>query len=1098
MTTEDPPGEAPTDAEQRPSIARFSVRQPVLVNLLAIGMVVIGAFVLYGMTREVYPIVPIGAASIVTLMPGASAEEVEQLVTAPIEDELADVEDVDVMSSTSRDGYSFIWVEFDASVTDNGRKVLEITNEVNRAAALLPEGADAPLVREASVRPPLLAVTVRGDVPEVVLRSVARDLEDRLERIPGVAQAQATGIRDRELHVDVDPDRLAAYGLPLSSVAGALRSRGNNIPAGQMETGRRSRIVRGMAQTASAEAVSNVVIRPSPEGGSVRVGDVAEVHEGFERARTISRVDGQAAIVFILQKEDGADALRVSEAVHEVLDEMRADVPAGVQLSVFGDTSYYVRGNLEMLYANAAMGLGLVLAILWIFIGFRNGLMAALGIPVAIAGGLVVMHVLGITINLLSLLALILSLGIVVDDAIIIIENVYRHVEEGMPRKRAAIVGTMEVFWPVVSSTATTCSAFLPLLLMTGVLGEFFAIIPKVIVAALVASLLEAFLVLPSHLADFGAQRHVERPEREARPPGPMERWAKALDVRFTRVLRWALRHRALVILGTYALCVGLIGAAVVLKSVTLFSEGDVEAFDVRIRMPTDAAPEETDRVLAEIQQRILALSNPDVDAVISTRGFSRTRTWQVSGDHVGMVSVYMVPRPQRSAQDAGTRLLEQTSHLFDDLVGPAALEVIKFEDGPPRGAPVALRISGDDLDELAEISERVQAELRHVSGTRDVGDDHELGKGELRVRVDEERAALHGMGTEGVTRWLSVAFGSTPVASTRDGDEEVDIVVRLREDARQDPDRLAELSLVTPTGSSVALRELATIESGRGISTIRRRDRRRVITVTSEIAEGSGATSSDVNRELRERIAPMIAANPSVRFELGGEYEETQESLDSLFLAFIIAALLIYTILATQFQSFVQPLIVMTAIPLSMIGVSIGFLASGEAVGLIGLIGVVGLAGIVVNDSLVLVDFINARRGEGAPLEEAIVEAARLRMRPIFLTSVTTIAGLSPLALGIGGRSELLAPMATAISWGLTFSTVLILVIVPCLYHAVDGMSGGLRRLLAPLRRTVTGERGAATEAPDLPDPAPPDPAPPDPAPDRAPSHAPDPATAA
>jgi multidrug efflux pump subunit AcrB len=805
-----------------------------------------------------------------------------------------------------------------------------------------------------------------------------------------------------------------------------------------------------------------VVIRPSPDGGSVRVGDVAEVHEGFERARTISRVDGEPAIVFILQKEDGADALRISESVHALLDELRQDIPAGVQLSVVGDTSYYVRHNLEMLYANAAMGLALVLAILWIFIGFRNGLMAALGIPVAIAGGLAVMHVLGITINLLSLLALILSLGIIVDDAIIIIENVYRHVEAGMPRRRAAIAGTMEVFWPVVSSTATTCSAFLPLLLMTGVLGEFFAIIPKVIVAALVASLIEAFLVLPSHLADFGAQRHVERAEQKARPPGPMARWAKALDVRFTRVLRWALRHRALVIVGTYLLCGGLIGAAVVLKSVTLFTEGDVEAFDVRIRMPTDAAPEETDRVLAEIQRRILALDNGDVDAVIGTRGYSRTRTWQVSGDHVGMVSVYMIPRSQRSAQDAGTRLMEQTGHLFDDLVGPAALEVIKFEDGPPRGAPVAVRISGADLDELAELSERVQAELRHVPGARDVGDDHELGKGELRVRVDEERAALHGMTTEAVTRWLSVAFGATPVASTRDGDEEVDIVVRLREDARQDPERLAELALIAPSGSSVALRELATIDSGRGVSTIRRRDRRRVITVTSELAEGSGVTSSDVNRALRERIAPMIAANPNVRFELGGEFEETQESLDSLFLAFIIAALLIYTILATQFRSFVQPLIVMTAIPLSMIGVSLGFLVSGEAVGLIGLIGVVGLAGIVVNDSLVLVDFINKRREEGAPLEDAIVDAARLRLRPIFLTSVTTIAGLFPLALGIGGRSELLAPMATAISWGLTFSTVLILVIVPCLYHAVDGMSGGLGRLLGPLRRVATGERHA------------------------------------
>jgi multidrug efflux pump subunit AcrB len=432
------------------------------------------------------------------------------------------------------------------------------------------------------------------------------------------------------------------------------------------------------------------------------------------------------------------------------------------------------------------------------------------------------------------------------------------------------------------------------------------------------------------------------------------------------------------------------------------------------------------------------------------------------------MVSVYMVPRQERSAQDAGTRLMERSAHLFDDIVGPASLEVVKFEDGPPRGAPVAVRITGEDLDQLAELSERVQTELRQIPGTRDVGDDHELGKREVRVHVDEERAALHGLTTGAVTAWLATAFGAAPVVTTREGDEEVDVLVRLREEAREDPERLGELNLVTPTGTTVALREVATVEPGRGLSTIRRRDRRRAITATAELVEDSGVTSSDVNAALSERIAPLIAANPDVRFELGGEYEETQESLDSLFLAFLVAALLIYTILATQFRSFLQPLVVMTAIPLSMIGVSLGFLVSGEAIGMIGLIGVVGLAGIVVNDSLVLVDFINKRRERGMELDEAVVEAARLRLRPIFLTSVTTIAGLAPLALGIGGRSELLAPMATAISWGLTFSTVLILVIVPCLYRSVDGMSGRLRRLISPLTRVATGERPGRDPAPD------------------------------
>ncbi|MBX3269143.1 MAG: efflux RND transporter permease subunit [Sandaracinaceae bacterium] len=1034
------------------SIARFSARQPVLVNLIALAMVVTGGYLLSGMTREVYPSVPVGGASIVTVVPGASAEEVEQLVTAPLEDELSDIEDVDVISSTSSDGLSFIWVEMDASVEDTGRKVLEITNEVNRVTNL-PAGAQAPVVREAAVRIPTIAVTVGGDAPEAVLRAVAREMEERLGRIDGVGQVTTTGIRDRELHVDVDPDRLEAYGVPLAAVAGALSGRGSNIPAGHMDSGRHSRMVRGMARTVTAAQVERVVVRPSPQGGSLTVGDLARVEAGYERALTVARVDGEPGIVFILLKDDRADALRISEDARAVVRAMQAEAPPGVRIGVFGDTAFWVRANLDTLYANAAMGLGLVLAILWLFVGFRNGMMAALGIPVAIAGGVVVMHLLGITINLISLMALILSLGIIVDDAIIIIENVHRHVEEGTPRVRAAIVGTMEVFWPVVSSTATTCSAFLPLLLMTGVLGEFFAIIPKVIAAALIASLIEAFLILPSHLAEMGGE--ATKSER-----GWLARKVERVEELYARVLRVALRWRLTVVLVTYAICIGLITTAAMVKSVTLFTEGDVEAFDVRVRMPTDAAPEETDRVLAEIERRILALEERDVEAVISSRGYSRTRTWNVTGDHVGMVNVYMRRRDQRARQDAGTRLMERVAHLFDDLVGPASVEVVKFEDGPPRGAPVAVRISGDDLEQLADLSERVQAELRAVRGVRDVSDDHELGKQELRVHVDEERAALHGLTSDAIHRWLALAFGASPVATAREGGEEVDLVVRLREDARQNPERLAELTLVTPAGASVALGEVATIERGRGISSIRRRDRRRVITVTAELVEGSGVQSADANAALAARIAPLIAASSNVRFELGGEFEETQESLDSLFLAFLVAALLIYTILATQFRSFLQPLVVMTAIPLSLIGVSIGFLASGEAVGLIGLIGVVGLAGIVVNDSLVLVDFINTRRARGAPLDEAIVEAGRLRLRPIFLTSITTIAGLGPLALGIGGRSELLAPMATAIAWGLTFSTVLILVIVPCLYRSVDSMAQGARRLLGPLLRLAAGTR--------------------------------------
>jgi HAE1 family hydrophobic/amphiphilic exporter-1 len=402
-----------------------------------------------------------------------------------------------------------------------------------------------------------------------------------------------------------------------------------------------------------------------------------------------------------------------------------------------------------------------------------------------------------------------------------------------------------------------------------------------------------------------------------------------------------------------------------------------------------------------------------------------------------------------------------EVSGLYDDVVGPTRMEVIEVRPGPPRGAPVAVRIRGEDHERLVELAERVLAEVRVTAGTRNSNHDHELGKQELRIKVDEQRAALHGLTPEMVSRWLRSAFGATPASTLREGDDEIDIVVQLREDVQQDPARIASLQLMTPTGGEVAIREIADVSHGRGPSAIRHYQQKRVVSVLSGIDEAV-TNSGEVNSTLRKRLASLEAANPDIRFEYGGQFEETQESVDSLFRAFIVAMLLIYTILATQFQSFSQPLVVMAAIPLALIGVAGGFLLSPKAIGLIALVGVVGLTGIVVNDSLVLVDFINKRRDRGMVLDEAIVEAGRLRLRPIFLTSVTTIAGLFPLSLAAESLPHL-APMAQVIVYGLTFSTLLTLLVVPCLYRLDVDLATRVSAWFAPMKRWAT-DPGAAT----------------------------------
>lgn len=1044
------------------SVPSFAVRQPVLVNLVAISMVVLGAMVLRGMNRESLPTMPTGWGGVTTVYAGASPEEIEQLITIPVENAIANVDEVDEIWGTSKEGVSYVSFKLDADVEDVAGTIIEISNEVNRIDDL-PIDADRPIVREFKVDFPTIAVAVRGAVAEDVLRQVGKDLAEKLERLEGVSGIRKNGIRDRELRVEVDPDRLAAHRLSLTAVSAALRLRAANVPAGTTKGDGDTRLVRGMTRVDDAGELAQVVIRPSAMGGSVRVGDVAEVKDTFAAAKYSARVNGEPAIVLTVKKEDQADSVRISKAVHELVDEFSATLPPGVSIDTFGDAAHEVERSLDALYANAAAGLLLVLLLLWVAVGARNATMAALGLPVALAGAIAAMDMMGITINMMSLLALILCLGVVVDDAIIIIENIYRHLEEGMPRRQAAVVGTQEVFWPVVSSTLTSWAAFLPLLLMEGILGKFFAIIPKVVVASLAASLIEAMFILPSHMADFGKLRRRETPGRP--PETRFQRASRRLMAAYDRTLRWSLRHRGAVVAGAYVVCGLLIAIAVGSKDVILFNEGDVDTFDVRVRLPTDASKEETEALLGKLEDRILALENPDVEATLAVRGWARTDMGGDSGDHLGMVSVFVVPAAERSSLRGGRELVDQVSALYDDVVGPSRLEVVEVRPGPPRGAPVAVRIRGNDQERLVELAERVLAEVRELPGTRNAVHDYELGKQELQIRVDEERAALHGLTPETVSSWLRNAFGATPAATLRDGEDEIDLVVQLDESVQEDPSRIATLRIMTPGGDDVAIQEIATVTPGRGPGTIERFQRKRMVSVLSNIDEDV-TNSGEVNSKLQKQLRPLEAANPDIGFEYGGQWEETQQSVESLLKAFVVAMLLIYTILATQFQSFSQPLVVMAAIPLSLIGVTAGFLLSAKPVGLIALVGVVGLTGIVVNDSLVLVDFINKRRARGLALDEAIVEAGRLRLRPIFLTSVTTIAGLFPLSLATESLAHL-APMARVIVWGLTFSTVLTLVVVPCLYRLDVDLANRASRWFAPVKRWATDPGAAAVDDP-------------------------------
>jgi len=1022
--------------------ARFSVRQPLLVNLFAIVLVAGGAFVVSDMSRESYPSAATGWVRVTTVLPGAGPEEVERLVTAPLEDVIAELEGVEKVVSLSSEGLSFIRVELDAAAGGAGT-VADISDEVAAFRELPPE-AEAPEVREEVVRVPTLTVAVRGDVAPSVLQATGRHLERRLRRAPGIAEVEVAGLAERQLRVAVDPERLHAAGLSLSQVSASVAGRADNLAAGTTDDGERQRIVRGVLEANTVQRLADIVVQPDPAGGAVHLRHVAEISDGYAVDGIAARVDGAPAVILSLHRQAASDAVRVNERVRTILDDERRSLADGVTVATFNDGSRQVLRTTETLYESALLGLFLVFGVLGLFMGPRNAAMAALGLPVALAGGALVMHLFGITINMLSLGALILCIGLVVDDAIVLIENIFRHFEEGAPRRRAAIEGTREVMWPVLSATVTTCVAFLPLLMMTGVLGEFFGIIPKVVVAVLVGSLIEALFILPSHMAELGGRR------RSAR----IRELGARITTRFDAILGWALRRRKTTIAVAYLVFGALLAAALTTKDVVLITEGDVDVFDVRVRMPADSSVHATDRVLAEVERRLIALRTDDVEAIWTTRGLSRDRLRAIEEDYVGLATVALVPVDERSDSRAGRELMARATSSFDDLVGPRQISVVEHELGPPVGAPVTIRLAGDDPARLSALSEVVVRELGRVPGVRSI-DNSEIGeKRELRVDVDEGRAALHGLTAAAVGGYLRLAFSDAPVATTLVDNERVEVVVGLDAPAHT-PDEMRALTMLSPTSTEIALGDVAEIVEERRPNHIRRNDRRRGVRISAHVDEST--TSQAANRRVAAMLAPLREANPDIAFILAGEYEETNESLRSLIFAFVLAVLLMFSVLAAQFRSLTQPFVVLAAIPLSLIGVTIGFFVSGAPIGLIALVGAVGLSGIVVNDSLVLVDFVNRFRAEGHSLEEAVKLGARLRLRPIVATSVTTIAGILPLALA-GDDAPLLSPMAIAIAWGLTTATILTLIVVPCLYCSSESTAAAFSERLGPLWRRITG----------------------------------------
>ena len=1074
------------------SIPKMSVNNPVLANMLMILIIIFGLYAWINLPRELTPEIALQNATVTTLYPGASPEEVEKLVTAPIEDAIEEnVNKINWMLSTSSEGRSIISVDFDEmSNRDFDKEMENLRTTVEGVNDLPEEILDDPKVMELDISSgfPMLTIVVGGSISEAQMRDIAENLKDEILEIKNIASVQIAGLRERVIWIEVNPDRLKAYNLPITAITMALQAGNLNLPAGTMEIGNTEFMVRTMGEFPNPDYISDTIISVQPSGTPLRLRDIATVSDDYEEARTLSRIEGKSSISLSVQKKREGNTITLVAKLRDLVKKRQADLPEGAVLTPVNDYSVILKERLGILETNAVFGLILVVLMLFLFIGWRNALFAALGIPVAFMAAFWFMSIAGYTLSGVALFGLILVVGIVVDDAIVVIENTYRHIEAGESPKVAAVRGAEEVGWPVLAASLTTIGAFGPLMFMSGVSGQFMRIVPIMAIIVLVASLFEVFVILPAHVSEWGKARTRTGRSRldNLRTRSPR---AFTLSIFFTGFFAWfttifdLIRNRYVRILKItirkrYAfvgsvLFIGLIAcvSAFLVLDKELFPGEDFPQFYVKAEMPPSYGIQETTDVIAQLEDAAKTLPSSEVAAIVSNIGLHTPTSGLLEGitygTNFGELIIELVPKDKRTQNT--DQIIATLRNKTTNISGIEKLNFVKLEGGPPQGQDVEVKVKGTQFGQLVEIADRLKGTLSEIDGVEDIRDDFRVGKSELRIYLKPEKAAQFGMSTFQVAQTVRTAIEGAKATTYREADEAIDVIVKYSEDRLQTIQELNDLLIATPTGLIIPLRDVAVVAEEKGYADIRRFEGERAISVYASV-DRTKTTPFEVNQILMNSFADIESLYPGYRLDFRGVFDEIRESFSELWKLFIVGILVIYMILGAQFKSFTQPVIILFAVPFGMIGAMVGLLFSNATLSMVAMFGIVALAGIVVNDSIVLIDFINKYRERGFNRWYAILKGGSVRLRPIVLTSLTTIFGLIPMALGLGGKSPIWQPMANTIIFGLAFATIMTLFVMPSLYAITTDLGNLFLKDPEARFRAVSDEEllGAAVPADD------------------------------
>lgn len=1015
-------------------------RNHVLANLTFVLVLVMGTLSYQLLPRQQDPTINFNWIDITTVLPGASAEDVERRVTEVLEKRIRRIGDIRFVSSVSRESVSSILIRFEEITPELfDRRTTDLRRELQDAKNELPEEATNPFVYEITSANafPSAVVAVVGVADDENLRRRATAVGKDLERLRGVDRVLRTGLRDPELQIDFHPERLEAAGISPVQLADTIRSSFRDVAAGIARVGDRNWLVRLVGADSDPLPIGRLPVLGAD--GEIPLEALADVARGREKASRAVRFDGRPAVMLSVTKKPDANTLELLDRIQRYLDERNRFASAtGVELVLIDDQTEITRSALRVMQTNALLGLCLVLLVTWLFLGGRIALLTTIGIPFILAGTFWALAGLGQTLNISVLLGVVISLGMLVDDAVVVVEAIYYRLQRGAAAMSAVIGSLREVALPVTSAVLTTMAAFLPLMLLPGILGKFMLVIPLVVTIALAISLVEAFWMLPVHI--LGARLRFDRPGRLQRLRSRLLHW---LRIRYTRLLigalRWPRTLLALVLLLFAATLAAVSGGAV---KVDFFAADPIRLFYVNLEMPAGTPLDVTLEKTLEAERRVRAHLRPgEARNLLSYAGQQFSETSVFLGDHYGQVMVALNPR--RDGLRSVDRMIEAMRADVTSIPGPLKIGFLRLSGGPPTSRPVKIKVRGDDLETIRRAVADLKAIMERVPGVRDISDDDTLGQMELTLRVNQDAARRAGIDPATVGRTLRLMVDGEVVASMQDQGDELDVRVRARPLALQSIDQLGRYALPLPDGGGITLAELVQGDPRPSLGNIRHYDFRRAITVEADLDKGITDTVS-ANRAILSGWEAIRGRYPGIDLDQTGELDDIQESLDAILVLFLLGVGLMYLILGTQFRSYLQPLIILATVPMAFTGVVLGLLVTGNPLSLFTLYGVVALAGIAVNAAIVLISAANGRLRQGMSVLHATLYAARRRVVPILITSFTTVAGLLSLATGLGGRSLMWGPVATAIVWGLMVSTLLTLFVIPLLYRMFMGR--GLR----------------------------------------------------